>query len=399
MTSDIAVVGGGPAGAWTAHLLAKGGARVTLFDHSHPREKPCGGGLTGRALALVESALPPDRVPMVRPAAALFTADATTEAAAVALDEMPAQAGSRRLSIASRRDFDRALLDGAVARGVRLVPERIVDIQTDPGGVLLRTASNKHRAAFVIGADGANSLVRRRVHRAFHRSQLSVATGVFAIGATSQEVRIHCVSRPGGYIWSFPRRDHLAVGICTKAESAPPQEALRDIARAWMEETRIGQGATLRPYSWPIPTLSPTDFAQDVVAGSRWLLAGDAAGLVDPLTREGIFFALKSGEFAAQAVLHEAEPSRGYEARIRDELHPELRRAALFARGFFQPGFTRLLIHALARSGRIRDVMRDLVVGTQPYRGLERRLLSTLEFGMAARLAALRIGLGRQRAR
>jgi geranylgeranyl reductase family protein len=399
MTSDVAVVGGGPAGAWAAHLLAKGGARVTLFDHSHPREKPCGGGLTGRALALVSPALPVGRVPIVTAETALFTADTTADLVSVALHGSLAEAEDRRLGIASRRDFDRALLDAAVARGVRHVTERVVDVQAGPGDMLLRTASNKHRAAFVIGADGANSLVRRRLHRAFHRSQLSVATGFFVVGPTAHEIRIHCVSRPGGYIWSFPRRDHLAVGICAKADTAPTAEALREVVRAWMNETRTGQGAALRPYAWPIPTLSPADFARDVVAGSRWLLAGDAAGLVDPLTREGIFFALRSAELAAQAILHEAEPSRGYDARIRDEMHPELRRASFFARGFFQPGFTRLLIHALAKSGRIREVMRDLVVGAQPYRGLERRLLATLEIGMAARLAGLKLRAGLQRAR
>ncbi len=122
------------------------------------------------------------------------------------------------------------------------------------------------------------------------------------------------------------------------------------------------------------------------------MLVGDAAGLVDPLTREGIFFALKSAELAALAALEGSAPERTYEARIRDELHPELRRAALMARGFFQPGFMRLLLRALEESARIRAVMRDLIAGRQPYRGLGWRLLATGELGLAASVLHLKWG-------
>jgi len=114
------------------------------------------------------------------------------------------------------------------------------------------------------------------------------------------------------------------------------------------------------------------------------MLLGDAAGLVDPITREGIYFALRSGMLAAQAL---AGPSaaRTYASSIADEIHAELRRAATLKAGFYRPRFTRLLIDALNRSERIRDVMVDLVAGRQPYRGLKRRLLGTLEIGLMLR--------------
>jgi len=114
------------------------------------------------------------------------------------------------------------------------------------------------------------------------------------------------------------------------------------------------------------------------------MLLGDAAGLVDPITREGIFFALRSGAMAA-AALGERDPSRGYAARVGDELHGELRRAATLKAGFFRPRFTRLLVDALRESAAIRAVMIDLVAGRQPYRGLKRRLLGTFELGLAWR--------------
>jgi flavin-dependent dehydrogenase len=114
------------------------------------------------------------------------------------------------------------------------------------------------------------------------------------------------------------------------------------------------------------------------------MLLGDAAGLVDPITREGIFFALRSGMLAA-AALGGAAPQRVYADAVRDELHDELRRAARLKAGFFRPRFTSMLVDALNESAGIRHVMLDLVAGRQPYRGLKRRLLGTMEFGLAAR--------------
>ena len=199
------------------------------------------------------------------------------------------------------------------------------------------------------------------------------------------------MSRPAGYIWSFPRTDHLAIGVCARADEGISPASLRELTRSWIERSGAA-GAGWTSYSWPIPTLSPGDLSREPVAGSRWMLVGDAAGLVDPLTREGIFFALKSAELAALAALEGSAPERIYDARIRDELHPELRRAALLARGFFQPGFMRLLLRALEESARIRAVMRDLIAGCQPYRGLAWRLLATGELGLAASLLRLKWG-------
>ncbi len=237
----------------------------------------------------------------------------------------------------------------------------------------------------MIGADGANSLVRRRVALAFRRDQLSMATGYFAHGVTSREIVIEIVGDPPGYIWSFPRPTHLAIGICAQADAGASIAALRAKAAAWIRATRLADGARLEPYSWPIPSLSAADFSRLTLAGPRWCLAGDAAGLVDPITREGIFFALQSGALAAQAAMS-ADPVREYTARINDEIAPELRRAALLKAGFFRPRFTRLLIDALQQSGAVRDVMADLVAGRQSYASLKWRLAKTLQVKLAWRL-------------
>lgn len=425
---DVAIVGGGPAGAFAAWLLARQGARVRLFDPSHPREKPCGGGVTGRALALV--------APMLGDGARAYATGVPVRSARFegpddrsAAVDLFAHGFTRESSliVMSRRAFDRALLDGAIAAGAIHDPSRVTDVDATGArggagagaaagagagadaagrgrssagwgaggsaggadGVTITAASGTWHARHVIGADGANSFVRRRLGQAFTRRQLSIATGFFAHGVTSPEIVIRFVPQPQGYIWSFPRADHLAVGICAQADESQPGP-LRDIVARWIDRAAIAPGASLEPYAWPIPSLAADDFDRDRPAGPGWMLVGDAAGLVDPITREGIFFALRSAQLAVEALAAPGgDPSARYHAALRDEIHPELKRAARVKRNFFRGPFTRLLIDALERSAPVRDIMRDLVAGEQPYRTLRGRLLRTFEVGLAWQLARL----------
>jgi flavin-dependent dehydrogenase len=116
------------------------------------------------------------------------------------------------------------------------------------------------------------------------------------------------------------------------------------------------------------------------------MLLGDAAGLVDPLTREGIYYALLSGAWAAEALAagQASTGARLYTERLRAAVQPELARAAQLSRLFFSDAFSALFVDALERSAPVRDVFIDLVAGIQPYRGLRRRLLATREWRLAA---------------
>jgi geranylgeranyl reductase family protein len=393
---NVAIVGAGPAGARAAYRLARRGVRVTIFDASHPREKPCGGGVTGRALALVADAIDPATLPGTAIRSVRFTRLRTCGAsarqarhtlsasAAQAADGAVVPLDDHALVVTSRAAFDASLLAAAERAGAVLVRSRVIDVTADAGGVSLHTANGTHRAAFVIGADGANSMVRRRVATPFRRDQLSIATGFFAHGATSDEIVIEVTPDPPGYIWSFPRPGHLAIGICAQANAGITASALRERASAWIAATRIADGAALEAYSWPIPSLSAPDVNALQLAGPCWALVGDAAGLVDPITREGIYFALASGQWIADALM-EDDPTRGYTARARDEALSELARAARLKASFFRPAFTGLMISALQESAAIRAVMADLVAGRQSYAGLRSRLLRTFEWQLAAR--------------
>ncbi len=331
-----------------ARDLARNGAHVALVDGSHPREKPCGGGVTGRALELAGTDI--------------------ADGCATAAVTFPAAGRPRR----------------RYAWPIPSLDSRDVDAEQPAGdGWTIQAGARTLHAPWLLGADGAGGLVRKQVFRAFERRQLSIAAGSYVDGVDTTEIVIAFVDNPRGYLWSFPRPGHLAAGTCAQADETSTAE-MHLVTDRWLDGYAPAAGRPPRRYAWPIPSLDARDLDAEQPAGDGWMLLGDAAGLVDPITREGIFFALRSGVLAA-AALGSASPAHAYGQGVRDELHDELRRAARFKAGFFRPRFTGLLVDALNQSTGIRDVMIDLVAGRQPYRGLKRRLLGTLELGLMVR--------------
>jgi geranylgeranyl diphosphate/geranylgeranyl-bacteriochlorophyllide a reductase len=372
---DAAIVGAGPAGTIAARDLARAGARVAILDGSHPREKICGGGVTARAMELVSVEPPPDGCAIC---SAAFETDGNR--AHVTISSADA------LTIFPRASFDAAMLAQAVAAGADHVRVRARSIDREEGCWIIACASGPVHARWLLGADGPSGIVRKHVFRPFDRQQLSMAAGSFVDGIATREVVVRFLDHPRGYLWSFPRSDHLAVGTCAQATDTSTA-ALHAITDRWLRTYAPAADRPRRRYAWPIPSLPARDLDRERPAGPNWMLLGDAAGLVDPITREGIFFAMRSGQLAADA-LGTHDPARTYAASIRDEVHAELRRAAELKASFFRPTFTRLLIEALNHSAAIQAVMIDLIAGRQAYAGLKRRLLGTLEFGLMMKLVA-----------
>ena len=369
---EVIVIGGGPSGAVAARDIARAGGRVAVVDGSHPREKACGGGVTGRALELIEGS----RFGFGHP---IKTARFESGSRAVTVDLPPGY-----LDVYSRETFDRALADDARAAGAQAIVARATRIARSSGRWTVAAGGATLTAPLLLGADGAGGIVRKQVTTPFDRAQLSIAAGSYVDASGIAEIVIRFVDDPRGYLWSFPRPDHLAVGTCAQADetSTPEMHAVTD---RWLDGYGHAAGRPRRRYAWPIPSLSAADFDAEQPGGDGWMLLGDAAGLVDPITREGIFFAIRSGQLAA-AALGAPDPSRRYAEAVRDELHDELRRAARLKAGFFRPRFTALLVEALEQSEAVRRVLIDLVAGRQSYRGLKRRLLGTLELGLAMRV-------------
>lgn len=371
----VAIVGAGPAGSLTAYHLARGGAQVTLFDPSHPREKPCGGGLTRRALALLPPTPPGDPLPARLVGRCDFD-DGPGALVRVGL--------AQPVAIAARAELDSWLLRRATEAGATHAPQRVLSVAADGE---LRTSETTFRFDVVVGADGAGSIVRRTFLRPTPPERLSMAAGWRAPGTSEMHIRF--VADLGGYLWLFPRPDHVSVGICAPLRQNPTRQLLdrleSEVARSF---PALSAG---EPYAHTIP--SPSSDAQSILelSGTRWALVGDAASLADPITGEGIYPALRSAVDLAETLRQTGSPV-GYPTRLMETLGHDLLAAAALRDRFYAPGFTRRMLAYAGRSRAIREVLGELVLGEQGYVGLKRRLLRAAPRFVAE--SALSIALG-----
>jgi flavin-dependent dehydrogenase len=351
-------VGAGPAGSLLACRLAQDGAEVSLFDASHPREKPCGGGLTEKALEL----LPREGLPARWVSSCRFTSPGgpTVEVGLAS-----------PIAVASRRELDGWLLERAVRAGALLVRERVAGIES--GGGVKTTTGREERFDVVVGADGAGSLVRRSSLAPVPATRLSMAAGYYVAGDAPMEVGF--LEGLDGYLWVFPRRDHLSVGICAPLGAVPSWVLLERLATALAG--RFPRLGSERRYAHTVPSVSTDPASILEIAGPGWALVGDAAALADPITGEGIASALHSACLLSDT-LRETSSTASYPERVLEAFGRELLEAARLRRRFYSPGFTDRMLRYSKRSGAIREVLVDLVLGHQGYLGLKGRLIRAL---------------------
>jgi len=303
---DVAVVGAGPAGASAARALAEAGARVVLLEkHALPRYKTCGGGVVGRALA----ALPPH----LRDAVEAEAVERTCHEADLDLGDDGLRFRARRarplISMVMRDRFD-ALLAAAAGRAGAEIRERstVRGVNERAEGVELETTAGPAVARFVIAADGAASETARlagfspapRLAPAVE-AEVTVAEADFAPFAGA--ARFDFGTPAAGYGWVFPKRAHLSIGVCTMRVGVNLNVAL---AR-YLQTLGLARPERVDKHGFFI-TLGPRP---EGVTRGRILLAGDAAGLADPVTGEGISAAIETGTRAARAILDGGpEPAR-----------------------------------------------------------------------------------------
>jgi geranylgeranyl reductase family protein len=367
----VAILGGGPAGAFAAERLASAGLSVLLFDEKLAWEKPCGGGLTYKAYSqypfLIENAISKRFVSE--------TVLAAPHAGAVSLKlEDP-------LLIYSRFDLNRLLLERAERAGAQLEKARVLEINRQGSGWSVRTKSGSADADFCIVATGARNPLRE-VGTQFGTADTMSALGYYVPGE-QRRIDIQFLPHLEGYIWIFPRCGHMSVGICGKGE---PASSLRQRLERYMTEREI-QWKHGSFYSHILPSLDTSSWKKNRVAGEGWLAVGDAAGLVDPITGEGLYYAIRSADLAVRSLLSEvsslAEKVNQYRRLLRRDFGADLEFGSRLARKVFLGKFMLASVPArmvqfTRRSPRFSAVMQDLFSGRQPYIGLRQRLLKNL---------------------
>jgi geranylgeranyl reductase family protein len=285
----VAIVGAGPAGSNCALELAQKGANVCLFDNSHPREKVCGGGISDSVV---------ERFPFV--STLDYEQNAIRRFKIIFADKIQTTILPHKAFNASRKAFDNALLNLALKNGARIIKERVISVNTDSSGNwIIRTSEGLFSAEIIVGADGVNSIVRRKIISPIPPSELAITCG-YLIKGSGNESTIVLLNQIPGYIWVFPHKNTINIGIGSQLRHGAK---IKRILNEFLSKN-YPQTAITSKYAALIPSAENPDFFSINSSGRNWLLIGDAAGHVDPITHEGILYALWSGKLAAKAISH-----------------------------------------------------------------------------------------------
>jgi len=336
-----------------------------VLDEKLAWEKPCGGGLTYKAYHQYPFLLNNDS-PKKLVTETVLAAPGAGEVS-LKLNEP--------LLIYSRYDLNRLLLERAEKAGAQIEKTRVLGIERHSGGWRLNTKSGALDADFCVIATGARNPLRD-VGTQLTTADTMSALGYYVPGAQDR-IDIQFLPKLHGYIWVFPRCGHLSVGICGKGE---PAQSLRSRLDRYMAEKGIS-ARDARFYSHVLPSLEAKGWKKNRVAGEGWMAVGDAAGLVDPITGEGLYYAIRSGDLAAEALL--SEKPLNYQRALRKDFSADLEFSSRLARQVFLGRFLlgsvpMRMVQFTRRSPRFAALMQDLFAGTQSYLGLKDRLLQNL---------------------
>ncbi|HTB93103.1 MAG TPA: NAD(P)/FAD-dependent oxidoreductase [Candidatus Sulfotelmatobacter sp.] len=365
--AEIVIIGGGPSGAMCGEQLARAGHRINIFDERLAWEKPCGGGLTYKATEhfpfLLDNPHPKKLIRNVE------IISAENQRAKLDL--------KHPIVIYSRRVLNGFLLDRARETGCEVHQRRVQQIDTSTDRPRYCVEGEWRNADFVVLASGARNQMLPGT-RALSADELEMTQGYF-VPETAEEILIKFLPEFEGYIWSFPRADHISLGICGSMAAHTSNE-LRSHLHAFAAAEKFAT-ENAKFYSHVLPSPQVGTLSDRAVIGKNWAMCGDAAAWVDPLTGEGLFYAMRSGELLGRSIA-EGCPEL-YPSRVRASFSLELEFAARIVRRFYRGSFlgcavTTRMVQFLQRNAVFRQLLSDLFCGTQDYTSLKQRVLGHL---------------------
>lgn len=312
---DVIIVGAGPAGALMGYYLAKSGLKVLLIEkESLPRYKACGGGLTRRTL----DALPFDISPVI---------EDYSYTAKMLYQNQPLYVKTHKKPIAGmvmRDTFDYYLIRQAMKKGLVVQDKTTFDsISGNKGDLLVKTSRGNLKAKVIAGADGVNSRVAKTLGLAIRHDVMVAVEGEVkpkekhTLDQYKGSIVIDFGVIPGGYGWVFPKKDHLSTGV---GASYKGMKGWKGYLESYMQLKGIVSDSVAYPVKGRLIPINP--YKGNTLSNELGLVAGDAAGFCDPMTGEGLFFAVREA-FTASEVIKDALSSGESISRYTDLVKKE----------------------------------------------------------------------------
>jgi len=371
MRYDVAIVGAGPAGAVLAYLLAKAGAEVLLLEKKvFPRYKACGGGLTQRAL----DSLPFEVDEVIEERVYTVKAFIHTECAFELRVQQPV------ISMVMRDRFDHFLVKKALEAGVHFQEgNSFKRLSGRVEALMVETSCGPVETRFVVGADGVNSRVARALDLPRSDNVMNAAEAEVYLGDPERLAEFKHSAQfyfglvPQGYVWVFPKRDHLSIGVLSRSMTL---KNLKSNLLSYLEAGGLGSSMEVKALRFHLVPYGPGK--RRPLACEKGLIVGDATGYVDPITGEGISYAIR-GAVVASRILQEAMKDghrklEDYTRVLGEEILKDLACAKTFAGILY--GFSNLSSRIIkAHGSRLARWHMEVVCGRMSYRDLYRKML------------------------
>jgi geranylgeranyl reductase family protein len=385
---DVIVVGGGPGGSTAARFCAKAGLKALVIEkEKFPRYKPCGGCLSTKTVHLLDL----DLTSVIENT--IYGSKFTYRSK----DSFFIETKDPIAFLVMRDRFDQLLITNALREGADILEgEKVTRVEEKGDGVEVELAKGKRFSCqYLIGADGAESVVARSLSLSSPKND---ANGIAIESEIPLDSSIHFPQKelqfihldfgriPNGYGWVFPKKEYLSIGIggmFRETKKMNPRQYFSDFLKGL---DYIPKGKTGRVTGHLLPSFY--DENQKVSQG-RFLLVGDAAHLMDPLQGEGIYYAIRSGMMAAEAITEWKRegiaPSDYYQKAIYRDIYGNLKWALTFSRFVFR--FTKLAYRTLKRYPDLGEFYLQVLEGKETYQGFVTKVKTRMKDLLKGRLS------------